>query len=348
MVKKNRLLSKYFKDDGIADSRHLRMVREKLLSRTLGRLERKQCPLCSARHFMAVAQKDRQGLPLETLICEACGLVFSGSYFSQKSAAEYYGKYCNVSKNGGRSAEEMFKSRTHPEAYCWLRHKWIKEKLGKDLSKINTVVEIGCNDGCNLLPFHEDGKTVVGCDFDENRMGPGRKLGMTLLVGDIKSILETGVKADLIILSHVMEHLTDIDLFLQQLKQVLAPGGVVYIEVPGLKYWNRPLKDTITDNWIKSGNDLLGYLQLEHNYCFEWATLELFLRRNGYLPVAHDEFVRSLSKLDNRAKIDIILPRSQGEEVFKYLAAVENDRLRNTPIYKLIGRKVKKWIKRFR
>ena len=50
------------------------------------------------------------------------------------------------------------------------------------------MLEVGCGDGCNLLPYHLIGKKVVGCDYDYRFLVPGREKGMELIEGDLRNI----------------------------------------------------------------------------------------------------------------------------------------------------------------
>lgn len=36
-----------------------------------------KCPICNHERFLLIAEKDRYGIPLDTMVCEKCGLVFS-------------------------------------------------------------------------------------------------------------------------------------------------------------------------------------------------------------------------------------------------------------------------------
>ena len=90
-------------------------------------------------------------------------------------------------------------------------------------------MEPGCNDGCNLFPFYQEGKEVYGCDYDENRMEVGRNAGINIASGDIDILLNLDINADLVILSHVIAHIPKLDEFLQKVRKIIHPSGWVYI-----------------------------------------------------------------------------------------------------------------------
>ncbi|MFA4884219.1 MAG: methyltransferase domain-containing protein [Candidatus Margulisiibacteriota bacterium] len=340
LEKKLALLSNRFKANGRPLYRESRITRaaagvvgEALKNGEIERLAFAACPLCQATKVTVVALKDRLGLPLETVICDNCGLVFSSAYFSDKGADRYYAKYCNQLKNDGRSAARMFADRTAPGAYAWKRFQWIKDALGEGFKKTGVVMEVGCNDGCNLYPFHQAGCQVYGCDFDEDRLGAGRAAGMELLSGGIESLQKLSLKADLLIFSHCLEHMPDVDLALQQAKELITPTGSIYIEVPGVKHWSRTRADKISDEWLVSGNDFLSFLQLEHNFCFELRTLKEFTKRNGLTAVKADEFIRAIFKRNDELASETPGKVNRGEETQDYLIAVERDWRRSNPVW---------------
>jgi len=352
LEKKLALLSGRFKADGrplYLESRTtreaIRTIKQALINGGVERLPYESCPFCRAQSVTVIALKDRLGLPLETVICDNCGLVFSSAYFSDKGANLYYAKYCNQLKNDGRSAARMFADRTAPGAYAWKRFQWIKDALGEGFKKTGVVMEVGCNDGCNLYPFHQAGWQVYGCDFDEDRLGAGRAAGMELLSGGIESLQKLPLKADLLIFSHCLEHMPDADQVLRQAKELISPTGSIYIEVPGVKHWSRTRADKISDEWLVSGNDFLSFLQLEHNFCFELRTLKEFTKRNGLTAVKADEFIRAIFKRNDELASETPGKVNRGEETQDYLIAVERDWRASNPAWIRMARSIKYFLR---
>ena len=97
----------------------------------------------------------------------------------------------------------------------------------------------------------------------------GRELGLDLRLGGCE-LLVPEPRADVIILSHVLEHIPDLQEFLAQVTALLAPGGVLYVCVPTL--------ETLGSAY---GHNLFFYLQNAHVYCFSLPTLTAVLERAG-------------------------------------------------------------------
>ena len=97
-------------------------------------------------------------------------------------------------------------------------------------------MEVGCGDGCNLYPYHLIGLNVKGFDYSEEFLEVGRKRGMNLIKGDFSSSKQ---QFDLILLVHSLEHMLDLDKVVRNVHNLLKDKGYVYVEVPGLRNWNR-------------------------------------------------------------------------------------------------------------
>ncbi|MEJ7679843.1 MAG: class I SAM-dependent methyltransferase [Segetibacter sp.] len=92
------------------------------------------------------------------------------------------------------------------------------------------VLDVGGGDGRLLRPFLEEGCRCYLVDFNPKPYLGIHRIGSTL--EDIPS----GSIFDILICSHVLEHVNDPGEFLSQLRSLLTNNGVVYIEVP-LEIW---------------------------------------------------------------------------------------------------------------
>lgn len=129
---------------------------------------------------------------------------------------------------------------------------------------LRTVLEIGCGGGWNLLPFLEAGHPAVGYDLSPALTDLGRSKGLDVRQGDIEDV--TG-RFDCIVVNHVIEHFPDFFGKMRALKELLAPGGILYVGVPNM------------DNFWSS------QFQNVHLYYFTPRTLAYFLSRLGLRPL---------------------------------------------------------------
>lgn len=109
------------------------------------------------------------------------------------------------------------------------------------------VLEIGCGEGGNLVPFLEYGCECYGVELSEgnykNAIEFHSKLPyrehLHLFNNDIYNITyhNLGGKFDVIFLRDVIEHIPNQEKFMQHLKQFLQPDGVVFFAFPP---WRMP------------------------------------------------------------------------------------------------------------
>jgi len=264
-----------------------------LLKNSNSRKFRNFCPLCDSSAAYKISEKDRYNLPVTFLICSKCGFIFSQEYFSDDFLLLYYKSIYNNFKNKTETEDELFLSRTKPDSPSFQRYEFIKRALGKKIEEIEVIMEPGCNDGCNLNPFLKNGKKVYGCDFDENRISVGKKNGINILVGDVEKLLEINKKADLVILSHVLAHVTDLNKFLVGVKKLLKPNGFIFVETPGFRGWWDKIK--IFKNYRKN---FLDFIQFEFCYIFDLKLLEILLGKYNFKLYKGNEYIRSIFCLD--------------------------------------------------
>jgi len=300
------------------------------------------CPICLGEEVDLISEVDRVGFPLNTVICKKCGFVFNTSFIS--NSIEYYGK--QFGKDRWRNPEKNFLKRTSQDSFSPKRFKFLEKTLGKQFLQIEKILEIGCGDGCNLLPYHLIGKSVVGLDFNDEFLAPGRSRGMELIVGDINSIPKD-TKFDLIMLIHSFEHVVNLNEMVQQVYSKLNPGGFVFVEVPGIVNWNQTKLASKSTMGLNSSNNFMGYLQFQHNYHFDLGHLKYIWERNNFTMVQGDEWVRVIFKkkdVDNPEYIEA-QPNLNGlnQNIIQHLKEVEKDFLKIQNLMrgfmKLISRK---------
>ena len=105
------------------------------------------------------------------------------------------------------------------------------------------VLEIGCGEGGNLLPFARMGCQVTGVDIAATRIDEAREFFAreqaegTFIADNIFNLRELEHTYDIILCHDVLEHLPDKDVFLGRVGSYLSPGGVVFMSFPA---WQMP------------------------------------------------------------------------------------------------------------
>jgi SAM-dependent methyltransferase len=294
---------------------------------TYSNIER--CLLCNNSEFDIIAKKDQYGIPLETAICNHCGLIFSRQQFAKDSAKVFYGEYYRKIYEGVPSPtlDHGFYSRLYAGDMV--------PKVPRFIGQDSTVLELGCGGGWNLLPFLKKGIRHVGYDYDGYMIKFGREqYGLNLRGGGLETAQADHVRADFVIISHVLEHINDPITFMKRLSTILKEGGLVRITVPCL------------DCLGYFGGSGIGYrlgmaLQNAHTYTFSEQTLRELLLIAGFEPVVLVRgfcLARTLHK-----KVDIVsLRKNRAEDTWKLLHSSERYFKAKKMIYDRTPKKIRK------
>lgn len=120
-----------------------------------------------------------------------------------------------------------------------------------------SVLEVGCGEGGNLLPFARRGCRVVGVDLSEQRVRQAESFfsrecaAGTFVCDDVMHYRGDGRLFDLIICHDVVEHIPEKGKMLLALKRLLAPGGRLFVAFPA---WQMPFggHQQIARSWVVS------------------------------------------------------------------------------------------------
>ena len=180
-------------------------------------------PLCE--RFLRADQLDEMEpfYPLRVYVCDQCWLVQLSEYVSP---AEIFTEYAYFSSF----------------SVSWLEHarryaETMTQRLG--LGERSLVVELGSNDGYLLRHFVDRGVPVLGVDPASNVAESAEAAGVRTLIrffglAVAEEIAGDGRKADLIVGNNVLAQVPDINDFVAGIARLLAPDGLVTIEVPHL------------------------------------------------------------------------------------------------------------------
>ena len=94
-------------------------------------------------------------------------------------------------------------------------------------------------------------------------------------------------KADILIMSHLFEHLPDLHDSLDKIEKITHDNTLIYIELPGIM--DLPNKKEYMYNYQ-------DYNVLAHTYNFSLGTLSFVLKAKGYNLLDGDEYIRSVFK----------------------------------------------------
>ena len=222
----------------LEQQRILKVIQEKIKNNEY-RLIENQC-LCKSptkNNDTVIATKDRYGLPFQLCLCNNCGLLRTNPRLDNDSLAIFYGSEFSLLHRGSNTPTERYLNYVIPAGERLFA--FIRDTI--DLNKVVNVLEIGCATGSNLIPFKNVGKHVFGYDYDIGFLQFGIDRGLNLCEGDYYNQVESESQ-DLVILSHVLEHMTEPLIELAKAISKVKPSRYIYIEVPGVFFIDKRWK----------------------------------------------------------------------------------------------------------
>lgn len=271
-------------DEEIYDRARARSARNRMPLPAAGRaaLERLRrrlaaCPdedpapcLCGATEDLELVGADRNGLPCRLVLCRACGLIRMDPQPSAAALARFYAEdYRAVYGPHGPRDAELFE-----------RMAWKGELVHGVLAAAGiamegaTILDVGCGGGWTLRALAAAGAHGVGYDYDVDLLELGRAIaGLDLRPGGLEAAHRDGVRADVVVYAHVLEHTKDPVAALASLRPLLRRHGVLYVEVPHV----RRIAETLD-------GDAMRYWQRAHLWDFQRPHVEVLARRAGFAP----------------------------------------------------------------
>lgn len=268
--------------------------------------EKARC-LCGQSDDLLIAQRDRYALPVKTYLCKSCGLMRTNPRMQEDSLSRFYEKdYRSIYVGNQQASNEFFEAQINHGHFIF---EFIKSKV--DVVEGMKVYDIGCGSGGILIPFKDANLSTFGCDLGSEYLKRGRQAGLVLEQGQAR-VLQIHGCANLIIVSHVLEHFSNPIREIEQISELLTDNGYLYIEVPGIFKIREAYGDTLL------------FLQNAHLYHFTLATLNTLMAKVGFKLIKGDESIHALyQKTSTNKKVST---KHQALKIFLYLYFVEIER----------------------
>jgi hypothetical protein len=236
---------------------------------------------------MRFALPENSPLPAAYTIvaCQRCGSVHADTPGSQADYDRYYSEFSryedpSIATGGGDSesdAQRIFETTNRLIPFLTIRG-----------GNVN-ILDIGCARGGILKALRQNGfSNLHGMDPSPACTTHLLSQGIQASCGALSDLDSLGEYQpfDLIILSHVLEHLLDVSLPIRHLRSLLASNGLLYVEVPDAsRYVDNPAVP-------------FYYFDCEHINHFSKETLDTLATLHGF-------------KVITGAETDIVLPNRQ-------------------------------------
>ena len=216
-------------------------------------------------------------------VCEFCGnhkFIFLGkAVFINKLCDVIQCEICkNVVKDCKIEDDELLKfyQNIEHDNYKIYKNKLERQKffLKKNINfkNIDSVLEIGPGNK-GLFSMLPDNVKKTSCEIDKSAIEKLKKRG----IENFTSLDYINKKFDLIIASHVIEHITeDISIYIKKLYELLNNGGVIFIEVPTASSELMIYKNKLINHDFSRGHKRSSY-KVSYEKFFENINISKFI-----------------------------------------------------------------------
>jgi SAM-dependent methyltransferase len=167
--------------------------------------------------------KNKTEIELKSIFCTTCGFTCYTPRPEDKDIAEKY-EYLNQYKpvQGDQTIHDSYVKKMDRKRAARIYEQCAKYFTNEQLD----ILDYGGGDGKILIPFQDNHHKCHIIDYYN------RPIEGMLKLGDDINNCQIEKKFDVIICSHVLEHVSDISGLIRKLKELLKPDGVIYAEVP--------------------------------------------------------------------------------------------------------------------
>ena len=198
-----------------------------------------ECPTCKCQKLDFIGPLKSKHIIYSNLNlnrCNSCKLVFANPMPSEEKLLEYNSSYFNTAHGDSKINQidtSFFRGLSKIRLY------YLTKFLNKKKIKCSNVLEIGPGPGYfaeSWLELYPKTK-YFAIETDTSCHDSLTKIGVKL------TNLGENLKVDLIVISHVLEHVSDPIEFLNKVTKNLKKGGVLFIEVPCSDYLHKEIHE---------------------------------------------------------------------------------------------------------
>jgi len=216
----------------------------------------------------------------DVVICDKCGFVYADNIPDQNFFEAYYRE---MSKKSFYIKSKVFKKEKNSnyEKEMFKRLNYSFNCFKKYLKKSYRILDLGCYTGELMKILKDNGyKNLLGVDPSDYAVKVAKdRYGIKVIKASTFDNLSSLGKFDFIIVNHVMEHIKSLNDFLQKVKSMLNPGGMIYIETPDADNFFI----SQSNKYLPEHQEAFQQFSVEHiNFFTKKSTRNLFLK-NGLI-----------------------------------------------------------------
>lgn len=236
-------------------------------------LPNRPCPVCRGQKKQIVYRQRFSRLSdqfqlegYDVAVCNACGAAYADRIPEQVWFDSYYGevsKYSNRERQGEESESDSARFRD------------IAQSISRYFpDKISSILEIGCATG-GLLRRLKDLGYVHLLGMDKSRLSAEIAAdlhGIRVIDLSLSEIRSAEGPVDLLIQVGVLEHIRDLEAALAEMRSLIRPDGLMYVEVPDV------------EGFADCAGAPFQQFSVEHINFFSSRSLIALMARHGFSP----------------------------------------------------------------
>ncbi|MCZ6601683.1 MAG: class I SAM-dependent methyltransferase [Planctomycetota bacterium] len=229
----------------------------------------RQCPLCQSKDadpFLEGARDLEYGTGGEHLYvkCRGCSFVIMDPIPPFSEIVTFYPSDYHAYQEGDRGLARALKG-----LYSRMRAKQFSRLIGTT----GHICEIGASDGEFLHHLQEVGDwQLSGVELDPEMVERARAKGLDIRHSTFEQAGYPAESFDLVVMSHLIEHVQDPVETMAETARTLKPGGCVVGETPNIASWDYKI----------FGRFWGGFHVPRHLYLFSGETLRRLLEKAGF------------------------------------------------------------------
>ncbi|NJO53513.1 MAG: class I SAM-dependent methyltransferase [Bacteroidales bacterium] len=200
------------------------------------------------------------------MLCQHCGHVFTDGYFTAEACAIIFAKTHDNQQPG----------------FDFERQRHVSARMVSRVAKIvgeGGWLDVGFGNGSLLFTAQEWGYAAVGLDLRPTSVDTIRQFGVEAHCVDLAEF-DPGRQFSVISMADVLEHMPYPLTALRAARQLIAPGGALFLSMPSFNCPAWRFLDAL------QANPYWG--ELEHYHNFSRTRLYALLREAGFSPVSYD------------------------------------------------------------
>ena len=247
------------------------------------------CPCCGQKNIAPLLSAEDYTVShkrFEIWECKNCTLRFTQNAPDSVEIGAYYQSENYISHS---DTNEGFINRLYHKVRIRTliqKRKLVETGTGKTTG---SILDLGCGTGAFLHTMEEAGWEITGLEPDEGARKKALELyGLHLNISQKLFSLPAG-SFDAITMWHVLEHVHELHAYIKRLKELLNPGGKLFIAVPNYTCYDAKI---YKEYWA-------AYDVPRHLYHFSPASMNTFLSLHGMhlnsiKPMWYDSFYVSM------------------------------------------------------